>query len=277
MCFTLCAFADEAGTTLKEQIDALKANKIPLLEIRGVNGKNIIDLSESEFININDQLNANGIKIWSFGSPIGKINITDPFDEHLNKFKRLLELAEKTKTENIRMFSFYIPKNKDPNIYKDTVFERLNTFVEISRKYNVTLCHENEKDIYGDTLERCLEIHKTFSDIKMVFDPANFVQCSVDTLKAFEVLKPYVKYMHIKDIDKNDNLVPAGEGIANIKQLISMYSNVGSVLTLEPHLKIFDGLDNLEGENKSHINTINIYKTNREAFDAATKALKKLI
>ena len=37
----LCAFADEADPSLDGQIDALKANGISLLEIRGVDGKNI--------------------------------------------------------------------------------------------------------------------------------------------------------------------------------------------------------------------------------------------
>ena len=277
MCFSLCAFADEAGNSLDEQINALKSNDISLLEIRGVNGKNIIDLSEPELLEINDKLNANGIKIWSFGSPVGKINITESFEEHLDKFKRLLELAEKTQTENIRMFSFFVPNNHNPDVFRDSVFERLDKFVEIAKDYNVTLCHENEKNIYGDTLERCLDIHKTFSEIKMVFDPANFVQCSVDTIKAFKELAPYIKYMHIKDVDQNGTLVPAGKGIANIRQLLSLYSDVGSVLTLEPHLKIFDGLESLEGGNKSNISSDYVYRTNREAFDIAANALKKLL
>ena len=35
--------------------------------------------------------------------------------------------------------------------------------------------------------------------MKAIFDPANYVQCEVDTLKAWEMIKPYVKYLHIKD------------------------------------------------------------------------------
>ena len=41
----LCAFADEAGTEVAVQIAALKENGIPCLEIRGIEGKNVTELS----------------------------------------------------------------------------------------------------------------------------------------------------------------------------------------------------------------------------------------
>ena len=40
--FQLCAFADEADGKLAGQIDAMKANAIPYLEVRGVDGKNLL-------------------------------------------------------------------------------------------------------------------------------------------------------------------------------------------------------------------------------------------
>ena len=42
----LCAFADEASPILDEQIEAMQANGISLLEIRGVDDKNISDNEE---------------------------------------------------------------------------------------------------------------------------------------------------------------------------------------------------------------------------------------
>ena len=44
----LCAFADEADPQLDGQIEALKANGISLLEIRGVDGKNISQITPAE-------------------------------------------------------------------------------------------------------------------------------------------------------------------------------------------------------------------------------------
>ena len=45
MRFRLAAFADEAASSLEGQIAAMKENGVELLEIRGVDGKNIADIS----------------------------------------------------------------------------------------------------------------------------------------------------------------------------------------------------------------------------------------
>ena len=46
--FILSAFADEAGSAVSEQIKALRENGMTHLEVRGVNGKNIVDLTLEE-------------------------------------------------------------------------------------------------------------------------------------------------------------------------------------------------------------------------------------
>ena len=46
MSIRLCAFADEAASDRAGQIQALRENRISLLEIRGVDGVNIADLTE---------------------------------------------------------------------------------------------------------------------------------------------------------------------------------------------------------------------------------------
>ena len=71
----LCAFADEADGSLDGQIEALKANGISQLEIRFVDKKNIVSLTPDEAKEIKAKLDANGISVWSLGSPIGKIKI----------------------------------------------------------------------------------------------------------------------------------------------------------------------------------------------------------
>ncbi len=270
--FKFAAFADEAGESLQEQIKALKENNCNLIEIRGVNGKNILDTPLEEVKKIGEQLKEQGIFVWSLGSPIGKININDNFENHIEKFKKAIEICNILGAENMRIFSFYVDNN-----YKDTrekVLKRLNKFVELSKNSNITLCHENEKGIWGDKASRCLEIHKNIPQIKAVFDPANFVQCEQDSEKAFEMLQPYIKYMHIKDADKNGIVKAAGHGEGKIFKLLKKYS--GEVLTLEPHLWEFSGLKNLEkNENSSVVE--NAFSSQREAFDYAFNSLKNLV
>lgn len=264
----LCAFADEADNTLDGQIEALKRNNIKYLEIRAVDGQNIKDVSLDKAREIRKKLDENDIKVWSIGSPVGKYRVDDDFDSQLESFRLLCKKAEILGATKIRMFSFF---SKD----EDAVFERLEKFTEIVPD-GITLCHENEKDIFGDNIECCEKIHKRFDKIKMVFDPANFVQCEVDTLKAWDTLHTYIDYMHIKDALKDKRVVRAGYGIGNIERLIEMYINQGGkVLTLEPHLMEFKGLSDLE--NGQSISGLVAYNDNNEAFDAGVKALKVIL
>lgn len=274
MKFQLSAFADEADSMLSGQISAMKENGISYLEIRGVDGENIADISVQKAKEIRRQLDDASLKVWSLGSPYGKIGIEDDFGPHLEKFKKSLEIADILGTKHIRLFSFYIPQEDTYDKYKDAVMQRLEQFIKAAKGSDVILCHENEKDIYGDIASRCLEIHKAFPEIKAIFDPANFIQCGQDTKEAWTLLAPYVEYMHIKDALADGSVVPAGKGIGNLPYLLENYQ--GSVLTLEPHLSVFEGLANLEANNKSIVGNY-CYPSSRAAFDAAVNALKELI
>lgn len=273
------AFADEASANIDEQIKAMKENKLDGLEIRNVDGVNISRITKEKAEKVRKKLDDVGLRVWTIGSPIGKIDIEkDDFALHTEKFKHTLELADILGAENIRLFSFFTPaENRDS--YKDKVIERLGTFCEIAKGSGITLCHENEKGIYGDIPERCLEIHKALPEMKAIFDPANYVQCEVDTLKAWEMIKPYVKYLHIKDALADGNVVPAGKGIGNVKFILDDYiRNGGGSVTVEPHLTVFDGLKALEKKgDTSVVGEVYKYSSNTEAFSAAVSALRELI
>ena len=73
----LAAFADEADKNLDGQIEAMLANEIPYLEIRGVDGENISKISRTKAKEVKEKLSANGLSLWSIGSPYGKMKIGD--------------------------------------------------------------------------------------------------------------------------------------------------------------------------------------------------------
>ena len=104
--FVFSAFADEAGSTLAEQISALKDNGIGYIEPRKINGKGVLDFTKEELLSIKAELDKNGIKVNSLGSPIGKYQIADDFETHLSDFEKALDACELLGTENMRMFSF---------------------------------------------------------------------------------------------------------------------------------------------------------------------------
>ncbi len=272
----ICAFADEACTNIDGQIEALLRNELDGLEIRGVDGTNISDISLEKAREVKNKLEAQGLYVFSIGSPIGKIGIDDEFETHLDKFKHTLELANILGAKNMRLFSFYIDGDTDG--YKDKVLERMNKLAEVSRGSGVTLCHENEKGIFGDIPERCVVIHENIPEIKAVFDPANFVQCGVNTFDAYGKLKNYIHYMHIKDALFDGSVVPSGYGEGNVSEIVTdLIENGKTDFTLEPHLTVFEGLSGLEREGeKSNIGSFS-YPDANTAFDAAVTAFDKII
>jgi len=274
------AFADEAANDLKGQIAAMHRNGLQGLEIRNVEGKNVSDLTGAEAKEIKKQLDAAGLITWCIGSPIGKIHITkDDFAAHLDRFKNTIEVAHILGAENIRLFSFFMPQGEDPAIYRDEVIDRMRKFVEVAAGSGVTLCHENEKGIYGAVASRCLDIHENVPELRAVFDPANFIQCGQETLSAWEMLAPYVKYMHIKDALESGAVVPAGKGAGNLPAIVSKFiAGGGKEFTIEPHLKVFDGLAALEREGeKSVVGETFAYESKAAAFDTACTVFKALL
>lgn len=274
------AFADEAGEALETQIAAMRRNGLLGLEARNIDGKNACDLPTEKLRGVRKRLDDAGLAVFSMGSPIGKIDIEkDDFAAHLERYKRSIEAAHILGTDKIRLFSFFMPKGKDPALYKDEVIDRLGQFVEIAQSEGVFACHENEKGIFGDIADRCAQLLYALPALCAVFDPANFVQCGQDTWAAWELLHDRVRYMHIKDALWDGSVVPVGKGDGNVKKIVSAYVAAGGTdFTVEPHLKVFKGLADLEKKgDESKVGKAFVYATNDEAFDAACAAFHALV
>ena len=280
--FKLCAFADEYSPMIDEQIKGMKENGIEYLEIRNVDGTNIADITEDKAREVKAKLDREGLKVWSMGSPIGKIDINDELEPHLEKLCHVIKLAKILDCNKIRMFSFFIPDDADKSALCEKVMSGLEKMLDIADKEGILLCHENEKGIYGDTVEACLEIKKRFGDrIKVIFDPANFCQCDEETYPyGYSKLGEHLEYMHIKDVRNADQtIVPAGEGNGHIPEILSEINkrvDGDFILTLEPHLSVFDGLAGLEKPGDT-TKIGNAFSSKEEAFNAAVKALKGVI
>ena len=254
----ISGFSDEACESFEEQLKFVKNLGVSYIEIRGVDGKNISELTTDEVINVKNLLEKYEVKVSSIGSPIGKIKITDDFEPHFETYKKVLNTAKVLGTKYVRMFSFFIPENEIAENYKDEVILRLKALIDEAEKQDIILLHENEKEIYGDNALRCLELMSELycDNFKAVFDFANFVQVGQNTLEAYEMLKPYIAYVHIKDA-VGQSVAPAGMGDGNVKEILADLLSHGysGFLSLEPHLADFAGFSKLEnsgeGDKKS--------------------------
>lgn len=275
----LSAFADEYKTDFDGQIEGLKRFGIDFIELRFVDGINVAALSDAQVLSVKERLAKNNIRVSAIGSPLGKIKTTDDMGAEMKKAERIFEIANELDVKNIRMFSFYLDESLSKEENKKVVFSSLERMLKLASRYGVTLCHENEAKIYGESPEACREILDCFGgEMKCVFDMGNFV---LDNYKpypdAYMLLRDYIEYFHIKDSLYAGAIVPPGCGEAQIAELIlahSEYSSRDFLITLEPHLQTFSGLNALVG--KGFENPYK-YETPELAFTDAVNKIKGII
>ena len=277
----ITGFADEIAQELDTQIESVKKLGIKYIEMRGVDGDNLIFHTDDKVKEIKKKLDDAGVKLSALGSPLGKIGIEDPFEPHFEQFKRACEIAHMMDTKNIRMFSFYVDDARRHE-FKDEVFERMGRFVDYAKKSDVVLLHENEKGIYGEKAPECRELMDEFAcdNFRAIFDFANFVQAGQDTLEAYDLLKDFIVYMHIKDARNGSGIVvPAGFGDGNVEEILTKLFNSGfdGFLSLEPHLFDFKGFDGLERCNKTPIASSGAALSGFEGFALAHESLIKIL
>lgn len=273
----ISGFADEISPDTTVQFEHLNFLGIEYFEPRGIDGKNISDLTLDEAHALKQKMDKYGIKVSSVGSPIGKIFITDDFEPHLEKLDHTIKIAKILGTKYIRMFSFFIPEGEEASKYREKVINRLKMMTDLAIKRDVILLHENEKEIYGDIASRCVDVIESVNspNLKAVFDPANFVQCGENTIKAYDMLKDHIEYMHIKDALCDGTVVPAGHGKGNVEYILTKLSekDYNGFLSLEPHLGSFEGLASLELDDEM----LKLEKSDASKFTLAYTELKKIL
>jgi sugar phosphate isomerase/epimerase len=240
--WTLSGFADEISADPGEQCELLTELGIRYLEVRSAWNTNVLDLDDRQLDRLCGIFERHGLRVSSIGSPIGKIAITEDFAQHLHRFGRALEVAQRLDAPYLRLFSFFLPAGEEPHRHRDEVLRRLAALATRAAGHCVVLLHENEKHIYGDTPRRCLDLVESVGSpqLRLAWDPGNFVQCGLRPYRdGYAMLRPYLAYMQVKDaIGSSGQVVPAGEGDGEIPETLAALRADGfdGFFSLEPHL-----------------------------------------
>ncbi len=244
--FVLSAFADEISPDPREQVAVLKSCGVRHIEFRSVHKTNVLALTDEQVREFKKLLAGEGFKLSAIGSPIGKVPIDAPFEPHLDKFKRAVELCGVFGTPNIRVFSYYPPADKpfagDWSPYRDEVIRRMKAKAELAQKVGVTLFHENEHRIYGDSADRVADLMKSVNSpaLRAAYDAANYVFCGYDPVEGWEKTKKYTAHFHIKDWKKGEEhgrLPGTGDGHIPHSIADAVKQGYRGYAVMEPHLR----------------------------------------
>jgi sugar phosphate isomerase/epimerase len=247
MTWILSGFADEAATDLDAQIKVLVDGGMSSIDLRNLDGFNIADFPIEQAELAKQKLDAAGIKVGMFGSPLGKIDIADDMAIDLDKLRHLAKLADIFQTRKVRIFSYFNEKGGSAELYQTESLSRMAQLKSLAIDLGLSLYHENERDIYGDLCDHVKRIADELRDpgpagsdgaFRMIFDFDNYNQCEEDVWQNWGQLKDVTDAFHLKDSDKQCQHVPIGTGAGYANEILSDALSRGwsGHLGLEPHL-----------------------------------------
>jgi L-ribulose-5-phosphate 3-epimerase len=187
---TLAAITDEFSNDLSEALPAIARTGITQLELRVVNRRNILQLTDPELREVIDEIAAHGMRIIGIASPIFKWDIpggpaTDPnFQQDIFGAayahsdlpmlrERAFEVARQTGAKLIRVFSYW--RTVDPPACRTRIAESLHGIAVDAARHDVLIGLENE---FACNVATGAELAQALDDVRhpnlvAIWDPAN--------------------------------------------------------------------------------------------------------
>ena len=272
----LTGFADEAAPDLATQIKATQELGWQYISARGIDGKNMHDLSDSEFDTARGQLEDAGIRIAEFGSLIGSWskNIKSDFALTLDEVDRAIPRMQQLGTNIVRVMS-YAQQPWGENQYEQERFRRLRAITARFSQAGITTAHENCMNWGGFSSGHTLRLIEEVPGLKLIFDTGNPVfqrdrsipepqRTSIasassaaaegsqgkpteswqDAWQFYQAVREHIIHIHIKDCRNpiNDDVEPEyvfpGQGQAYIPAIIDdlKKSDYQGFIAIEPHV-----------------------------------------
>ena len=254
MSWMLSGFGDEIDAEPVVQVTVLKALGANHIEVRSAWGTNIVDLSADRLNELARIFDERGVRVSAIASPIGKVDVALPVEHELERLERAIAAAQRLSTPYIRIFSFFRAEGVSVSSIREDVLIRMRALADLAEREGITLLHENEKDIYGDTPERVLDIIESVGSPNLVvaWDSANYVQVGVEHPfdQGYAMLRPYLRYLQVKDaLTATGEVVPAGEGDGQVRETLAALCDDGyeGFVSLEPHLADTNSLGGFSG------------------------------
>lgn len=257
MAIYLTGFADEAATSIDDQIRATRELGWNAIEARCVNGTQIHDLSDADFDTVAAKLDDAGVRVNCFGSAIanwGK-SITRGADLYhdIEQTGRAIRRMQRLGTRLVRIMSYaMIPDTPmEDQLFAERV-TRLNTLVPLFLDAGIQPVHENCMNYGGQGWTYTLRLLDAVPGLKLVFDTGNPVFTDDRTLPPphpkqsawdfFQHVCDYVAYIHIKDAiwtpEGGTQYAWPGEGSGDVIRICGDLVAAGYTggISIEPHL-----------------------------------------
>lgn len=255
----LMGFADEASDTIEGQCAVLKTLGWSNIELRTVNGKQIVDLTDEEFSHVLETLSTEGISVVSLGSNVANWgqSILAPFEDTKALVRKSAERARLLGAKFVRIMSYAILTGEGRRVLDDQKeeerFSRLRWLTDEFGKVGITPVHENCFTYGGLSYEHSLKLVENVPGLKLVFDTGNppidvdvrtpYPYVYQNAWDFYRAVKPYIAHVHIKDSyveDGREIYTFPGDGKGDVKRIVSDLEKSGykGFYSMEPHMAV---------------------------------------
>jgi len=257
----LSGFTDEAADTIEGQIEVCRQLGWTGIDLRTVDGYNIVDLPEERFTELVSRLSAADLRVVSFGSRIANWSrsLHDPFEQDLNDLERAIPRMRTLEVRFLRVMSYRPPETaeeaKSPRVSRE-IIRRLRELAIRAEDAGIVLTHENCETWGGLSYEHTLQLLEGIDSpaFRLVFDTGNppatidhrddaAPGTRQDALAFYRQVRQAVVHVHIKDARvENSEVVYTwpGEGSGRIPEILAELrtDRYDGPISIEPHMAV---------------------------------------
>jgi len=260
------AVTDEfSPDNLDRALAAMAGLGMTFAELRVVDGKNIIDHSDTEVDAVRAKVEAHGLRVVSIASPLLKCTLPDAppiaphlqqdmfsaaytFDDQPRLARRAFEIADRTGAHVVRVFSYW--RTVDPAACFERVAVALRELAEAAAERGLIIGVENEHACNIATAAETASLLAAVPTpaLQVIWDPANaLVAGETPFPDGYAQLPPSrIVHVHAKDCAVRDHVPvfgPLGEMSVDWRGQLAALARDGyrRTISLETHWKGPDG------------------------------------
>jgi sugar phosphate isomerase/epimerase len=231
---------DELDVRLGPALDLCEELGIPAVELRIVDGVQIVDHTVDALRAMRRELDGRGVQVCAIASPFLKCERGDDPLAQERVHERALEAAAILSAPIVRAFSYW--REHDPAAALPELGTALRRAAARAADAGVTLALENEHECNVAT---SAEAHAALDaaatpDLRLIWDPGNAAMLDPESfsgLGGLETIDDRVAHVHLKDVSASGNWTRVGDGVVDFAALLRHLSGTGwdGCLSFETH------------------------------------------
>lgn len=212
---------DEISQDFTSALELALKYSLDGIEIRSVWDKGPHELDKNDIAAIRKVIKSTKLEVCGISAPFFKcaLDSISEYDSHMEILEKCIELAEQLNTKIIRGFTFWNKGDFEKDL--ERIISKYEKPVKILERAGVTLALEMDPSVYAANASKVRRVIENINSpyVKALWDPGNEIydpEGEVPYTYGYNVIKPYMVHMHLKDAKKLENgkiiSVPVGEG-----------------------------------------------------------------